>query len=101
MPPHFTSQQRNKFFYDLKHYFWDDTFLYKKSSDGIIRRCVPEFEQQDIIKDCHDSTCGGHHTWDLATTKVLQSCFYWPTLFKSCANYVKACDKCQRVGNIG
>jgi hypothetical protein len=21
MPPHFTSQQRNKFFYDLKHYF--------------------------------------------------------------------------------
>ena len=44
MPPHFTSQQRKKFFYDLRHYFWDDPFLYKKSVDGIIRHCVPEYE---------------------------------------------------------
>ena len=51
IPPHFTYQQRKKFFYDLRHYFWDDPFLYKKSVDGIIRRCVPEFEQQSIIKD--------------------------------------------------
>jgi hypothetical protein len=31
--------------------------FYKKSVDGIIRRCAPEFEQQTIIKDCHDSPC--------------------------------------------
>jgi hypothetical protein len=101
MPPHFTSQQRKKFFYDLRHYFWDDPFLYKKSVDGIIRRCVLEFEQQAIIRDCHDSPYGGHHAGDRTAAKVLQSGFYWPTLFKDCANYVKACDKCQRVGNIG
>ena len=42
MPPHFNSQQRKKFFYDLRHYFWDDPFLYKKGVDGIIiRSCVP------------------------------------------------------------
>jgi hypothetical protein len=45
MPPQFTSQQRNKFFYDFRHYFWDDPFLYKKGVDGIIRRCVLEHEQ--------------------------------------------------------
>ena len=44
IPPHFTFQQRKKFFYDLRHYFWDDPFLYKKSVDGIIRRRVPEYE---------------------------------------------------------
>ena len=49
IPPHFTYQQRKKFFYDLRYYFWDDPFLYKKSVDGIIRHCVPEFEQQSII----------------------------------------------------
>jgi hypothetical protein len=27
--------------------------------------------------------------------------FYWPTLFKDYIEYVKSCDKCQRVGNIG
>jgi hypothetical protein len=40
IPSHFTNQQRKKFFYDLRHYFWDDPFLYKKSVDGITRRCV-------------------------------------------------------------
>ena len=45
IPPHFTHQQRKKFFYDLRHYFWDDPFIYKKSVDGIIRHCVPEFDQ--------------------------------------------------------
>jgi hypothetical protein len=44
-PPHFKSPQRKKLFYDLRHYFWEDSFIYKKSVDGIIRRCVPEFEK--------------------------------------------------------
>jgi hypothetical protein len=61
MPPQFNSQQRKKFFYDLRHYFWDDPFLYKKGVDGIIRRCVPKIEQQSIIRDCHASPYGGHH----------------------------------------
>ena len=61
MPPHFTAQQRKKFFYDLRQYFWDEPYLYKKSVDGIIRRCIPEHEQRDIIVDCHASPYGGHH----------------------------------------
>ena len=44
IPPSFTCQQKKKFFYDLRHYFWDDPHLYK-GVDGIIRRCVPEHEQ--------------------------------------------------------
>ncbi|KAK6142127.1 hypothetical protein DH2020_006995 [Rehmannia glutinosa] len=32
--------------------------------------------------------------------KLLQSGFYWPTLFKDCYTFVKTCDRCQRVGNI-
>jgi hypothetical protein len=60
-----------------------------------------EFEQLDIIKDCHNSPYGGHHVGDCTTAKVLQYGFHMPTLFKDCANYVKTCDKCQLVGNIG
>jgi hypothetical protein len=69
--------------------------------DGIIRRCVPEYEQQAIIRDCHDSAHGGRHVGDRTAAKVLQSGFYWPTLFKDHIEYIKSCDKCQRVGNIG
>nr|GEV71347.1 reverse transcriptase domain-containing protein [Tanacetum cinerariifolium] len=32
------SQQKNKFFKDVKHYFWDDPFLFKIYADQVIRR---------------------------------------------------------------
>jgi hypothetical protein len=98
MPPHFNSQQINKLFYDLRHYFWDDPLIYMKTVNGVIRRHVPEFEQHGIISDCHDNPYGGHHAGDRTTTKVLQSDFI---LFKDCAEYVKLCDQYQRVRNIG
>nr|GEZ63001.1 reverse transcriptase domain-containing protein [Tanacetum cinerariifolium] len=33
-----TSQHKNKFFKDVKHYFWDDRFLFKICADQVIRR---------------------------------------------------------------
>nr|GEZ94178.1 hypothetical protein [Tanacetum cinerariifolium] len=33
-----SSQQKNKFFKDGKHYFWDDTFQFKICADQVIRR---------------------------------------------------------------
>ncbi|KAG8499048.1 hypothetical protein CXB51_005474 [Gossypium anomalum] len=32
--------------------------------------------------------------------KVLQSGFYWPTLFKYAHNFVNQCDRCQRTNSI-
>ncbi|KAK1599267.1 hypothetical protein QYE76_008186, partial [Lolium multiflorum] len=100
LPPTFSAQQRRKFFYDLRHYFWDDPHLYKEGVDGIMRRCVPEYEQQEILNKCHGSVYGGHHAGDRTAQKVLQSGFYWPTLFKDARKFILSCDECQRVGNI-
>ncbi|GJW56867.1 reverse transcriptase domain-containing protein [Tanacetum coccineum] len=33
-----STQQKNKFFKDVKHYFWDDPFLFKICADQVIRR---------------------------------------------------------------
>ncbi|GKA57968.1 reverse transcriptase domain-containing protein [Tanacetum coccineum] len=35
-----STQQKNNFFKDVKHYFWDDPFLFKTCADQVIRRCV-------------------------------------------------------------
>ena len=43
---------------------------------------------------------GGHHAGERTAYKVLQSVFYWPTLFKDAKRFVLSCDECQRVGNI-
>ncbi|GJU51465.1 hypothetical protein Tco_1221020 [Tanacetum coccineum] len=45
-----SSQQKNKFFKDVKHYFWDDPFLFKICADQVIRRCVHGQEAIDILK---------------------------------------------------
>ena len=50
IPRSFTYQQKKKFFYDLRHYFWDDPHLYKEGVDGLIRRCVLEHEHEQILR---------------------------------------------------
>ena len=41
-----------------------------------------EEEQQGILRHCHKSAYGGHFASQKTAMKVLQSGFYWPSLFK-------------------
>nr|GEW72450.1 reverse transcriptase domain-containing protein [Tanacetum cinerariifolium] len=56
-----SSQQKNKFFKDMKHYFWDDPFLFKSCADQVIRWCVHGQEAVEILKAYHNEPTGGHH----------------------------------------
>nr|GEV29679.1 reverse transcriptase domain-containing protein [Tanacetum cinerariifolium] len=95
-----SSQQKNKFFKDVKHYFWDDPHLFKICADQIIRRCVSGQEAIDILKACHSRLTGGHHGPNYTARKVFDSGFYWPTIYRDTQNLVKNCDVCQRQGKI-
>ena len=66
----------------------------------IIKRCVLEKEQGEILDKCHASPYRGHFVGQRTTHKILQLGFYWLTLFKYCFEWVKHCDKCHRMGNI-
>ncbi|GJX52133.1 reverse transcriptase domain-containing protein [Tanacetum coccineum] len=48
-----STQQKRKFFKDVKHYFWEDPFLFKICADQVIRRCVFGKEAHDILMACH------------------------------------------------
>ena len=100
MPQEFSYQQRKKLRTDSRYYIWDDPLLFKRGVDLIIRRCVPEGEQSKILKECHASPYERHFAGDKTAHKILQSGFYWPTIFKDCFEWVKLCDQCQRMGNI-
>ena len=68
--------------------------------DQIIRRCVPEEEQLGILSQCHENACGGHFASQKTTMKVLQSRFYWPSLFKDAHKMCRGYDRCQRLRKL-
>ena len=96
----FNYKQKKRFFAHLKHYYWEEPILYRHCADQMIRRCVPEDEMISILNHCHTLPCGGHFGGQRTAAKLLQSGFYWPTLFKDAHRFVSTCDKCQRMGNI-
>ncbi|GJW72302.1 reverse transcriptase domain-containing protein, partial [Tanacetum coccineum] len=93
-----STQQKNKFFKDVKHYFWDDPFLFKICADQVIRRCVHGNEALEILSACHNGPTGGHHGANLTAKKIFDSGFFWPTIYKDAHEFVKNCDSCQRQG---
>ncbi|GJZ55473.1 reverse transcriptase domain-containing protein [Tanacetum coccineum] len=95
-----SSQQKNKFFKDVKHYFWDDPYLFKICADQMIRRCVAGQEAVDILTACHSGPTGGHYGANYTAKKVFDSGFYWPTIYKDAHDLVTRCDTCQRQGKI-
>nr|GEY26554.1 reverse transcriptase domain-containing protein [Tanacetum cinerariifolium] len=95
-----SSQQTKKFFKDVKHYFWDDPYLFKICADQIIRRCVHGQEANDILKACHEGPTGRHHGANFIAKKVFDAGFFWPTIYRDAHDLVKSCDSCQRQGKI-
>ncbi|GKB88106.1 reverse transcriptase domain-containing protein, partial [Tanacetum coccineum] len=76
IPKGMTYQQKNKSFSDLKHYFWEEPYLFKVCSNG------------------------RHYGPNITAKKVLDSGFYWPTIIKEAYTLVRLCEACQNTRNI-
>ncbi|RVW73024.1 Retrovirus-related Pol polyprotein from transposon 297 [Vitis vinifera] len=100
VPREWKAQDRKHFFAKIHAYYWEEPFLFKYCADHIIRKCVPEEEQQGILSHCHENACGGHFASQKTAMKVLQSGFTWSSLFKDSHIMCRSCDKCERLGKL-
>jgi len=66
----------------------------------VLSRCIPDEEVKSVLSFCYELACGGHFSPHKTAEKVLQSGFYWPTLFKDAYEFCKMCPRCQMVGRI-
>ena len=74
--------------------------MYRSCVDGLIRRCVIEVEMLSVLEACHSSPVDGHHSGIRTAHKILQCRYYSPTLHQDAHEISKACDRCQRDGDI-
>ena len=75
-------------------------YLWKHCADQIIRRCVDKHEVPSILAFCHSEACGGHFGPKRTARKVLDSGFFWPSLFEDSYKFCRSCERCQKTGNI-
>ncbi|RVW61595.1 Transposon Ty3-I Gag-Pol polyprotein [Vitis vinifera] len=88
IPSEWSSQDKKNFFAKVHAYYWEEPFLFKYCADQIIRKCVPEQEKHGILSHCHENACGGHFASQKTAMRVLQSGFWWPSLFKDAHEWI-------------
>ncbi|KAK8572841.1 hypothetical protein V6N12_028881 [Hibiscus sabdariffa] len=98
-PP--ANQQAAPWYADYVNYIVNGIIPYNLNyQDQIIRRCVPEEEQRQVLEQCHSSHYGGHFGGNQTAAKVLQPRLFWPHLHRDAQVFYQQCDRYQRTGNI-
>jgi len=97
VPP---GENKKKLIYESRLHLWDDPYLYRVCSDGLLRRCVPAAEGTRIIEKCHAAPYGGHYGVFRTQAKIWQSGFFWPTMYEDTKDFVRRCRRCQMHGGI-
>lgn len=52
-PPNFTRYTKKKFLRDVRYFYRDEPYLYKRCADGLYQRCIAETEVAIVIFYCH------------------------------------------------
>nr|GEX05217.1 hypothetical protein [Tanacetum cinerariifolium] len=61
LPFRSTREEKQKFFNNLRHFFWDEPYLFKQCADQIIRRCVSGSEATQILRQSYSGPSGWDH----------------------------------------
>ncbi|XP_074377945.1 uncharacterized protein LOC141719462 [Apium graveolens] len=73
-----------------------DDELFKKSSTGLLQRCLRKHEANMVLRDAHEGECENHTNEINLSLKILRLGYYWSTLRHDALDYTRRCDACQR-----
>jgi hypothetical protein len=69
--------------------------LYKRSTTGVLQRCIAQEDGIALLREIHEGTCGNHASSRTLVTKAFRSGFYWLSALHDARNIIQQCDACQ------
>jgi transposase InsO family protein len=69
--------------------------LYKRSTTGILQRCIAQEDGIALLREIHERTCGHHASSRTLVAKAFRSGFYWLSALYDARNIVQHCEACQ------
>jgi hypothetical protein len=97
---HALGENKRKLQVKSQHHLWDDSYLYRVCSDGLLMRCVSIAEGLQITERCHAVPYGGHYRVFYTQAKIWQCAFFWPTMYEDTKEFIWRCRKFQFQGSI-
>jgi hypothetical protein len=82
---------KRKLVQESRTHIWDEPYLFRVCSDGLLRRCVPVEEGIKIIERCHSSPYGGYYGAFCTHTKIWQCRFFWPIMYEDTREFIRRC----------
>jgi hypothetical protein len=73
----------------------DGNELYHRSPSGILQRCIPITEGQELLQEIHSGACGHHGAPRTLVGNAFRQGFYWPTAVTDATRIVRTCEGCQ------
>jgi ribonuclease HI len=70
--------------------------LYKRSTTGILQRCIAPEDGIALLRDIQEGTCGHHASSRTLVAKAFCSGFFLLLALHDAKNIVERCDACQR-----
>ena len=74
--------------------------LFKRSLDGPYLKCLTTEQGHYLLAELHEGICGNHLGGRTLAHRSHTQGYYWPTMRSDSANYVRKCDRCQRLAPI-
>ena len=74
--------------------------LYKRGFSMPYLKCIDKDEAEYILEEIHEGICRDHVGPRSLVSKIIRTCYFWPTMQKDAKEFIKRCDKCQSFGNV-
>jgi transposase InsO family protein len=69
--------------------------LYKRSTTGVLQRCIALEDRIALLREIHEGTYGHHACSQTLVAKAFRSGFYWLSTLYDARNIVQHCKACQ------